>query len=423
MAKNKLNTSLNINIIIIFFLLIGLVVLLLLIASSPNLIVADERFFLPNLLVYKKYGLSFDFLRNMRDQSPGPLYQAIYTPLSNFISLTPKILRYFNFIFLLFNICLLYVLLTTEKIKNAFLICLLFLAIPMAWDIGGMAFTEMPAIFFCLLSIIILRKAILSPAKFSIPIAAIAGLTAGISVMGRTPFLMIIPASFLLFNISGKKLEITFFILCSMIFPCIVFYVWKGLVPLDVQGIQSGYNFSYIFLCFTYFAISVLIIYPELYKIDKKHYIIASAIIIIAFILNFFFFKISYMPMNGAIQPKNLPKSIMVFYPYIFEAFSIGISYIFIVAIVNHAKKSQSTLKWFYLAFCFLIAFTTIKSAAHFSSRYIMQAYPIFILYIASEIKINKYLLLRCIVGTIIGIISLESYYTIWKQYNIHFTM
>jgi hypothetical protein len=404
-----------------YFFLFALLVLLVLIAISPSTIVADERFFLPNLKVYQQYGLTFDFLRNMRDQSPGPLYQAIYTPLTHLFPLTPKVLRFLNYIFVVLDIYLLYRLLISENVKNAFGVSLLFMAIPMAWDVAGMAFTEMPAIFCCLAALIMLRRSLLGTDKYSILLAIAAGLTAGAAIMGRSPFLMVVPSAFLLFKIPGKRIEVVLFMISTMIFPSIVFYVWKGLVPADVQGIQAGYNFFYIFLCLNYFAVSAFIVYPDMFRIGKQHYYIAIAVLVIAFILNMFVFRISYMPMNGALPPKSVPKFFAPIYPYIFEAFSTAVSYIFAVALFKHAHKNQDLFKWFYLAFCLFIAFTTVKSAAHFSSRYIMQAYPIFLLYIGHQIKFNRNLLWRCIAGCIIGIISLESYYIIWTQYHIHF--
>jgi len=46
----------------------------------------------------------------------------------------------------------------------------------------------------------------------------------------------------------------------------------------------------------------------------------------------------------------------------------------------------------------------------------VMQAYPFFLVYIAANIKINKYLLLRAIIGVAIGIMSLKSVYIIHDQ-------
>ena len=76
-------------------------------------------------------------------------------------------------------------------------------------------------------------------------------------------------------------------------------------------------------------------------------------------------------------------------------------------------KENKNAWQYFLLVIAALISLTTIKSSAHFTSKYVLQAYPFFLLFIAKDIKTDKYLLLRVIIGTLIGIAAMYSYYVI----------
>lgn len=412
--KIRASGKFNIEWFICLYIIAALIFLCFFIAFSPNKYVFDERDFMPNVAVLSKYGYSFDFLRNIKGQSPGPLYQFIYYPISYIIPLTPHNIRFVNLFILLCDLYLLYLLLRIELKKHALLITLLFISIPMTWNVTGMAITELPSIFFCFLSLLLLKKSFLVQYNASIYLSFFAGLAAGLATIGRTPFLMILPASLVLYKFSGRNIQTTIFLIAGIIFPAIVYYAWQGLVPPDVQNIQSGYSIPCLFLCITYFAITVLIIYPELFRIERKHYYLAFLITILSVGANVFIFKIKYLPMHSVVTSKFIPQSIYSLYPYLFEALTVGCSYLFTISMYIHVKTNKPGL-WdlFLLTITMLIILTTIKSAAHFSSRYVMQAFPFFLLYIANSIRINKYLLLRVIVGTIIGLASLHSYYIV----------
>jgi len=400
---------------IYLYIIFALILLLCVIIFSPDKMVFDERFFIPNIKTLEQYGFSFAFLRNMTGQSPGPLYQYIYYSIGHIIPLTPKSMRVINYFFLLGNLYLLQLLARMDQEKNAILVPLLIVGIPMTWSISGMAMTEWPSLFFCLLSVLLLRKALATHTKFSFALSALAGLSAGTAIIGRSPFLMVLPAAFMLYSLPHRKNNVSIFILSSMIFPAILFYAWKGLVPPDLQSLQSGFNLTFLCLGFLYFAITTIIIYPGLFNIKRIHYFIGVIVIILSFIINAFFFKLSYTPMNGVVTSNLIPQSVRILYPYIFFPVAFGASYIFLVSLLIHfIENEQNTWRLFYLIISILIMVTTIKSTAHFSSRYVMQAYPFFLLYIASNIKINKYLLIRIVIGTIIGIISLYRCYQVF---------
>ena len=78
------------------YLILSLFALLLFIVFSPNKFISDENDYVPNILVLKKFGLSIDFLLNIRSQSPGPLYQIIYNFINYILPIEPKTIRILN---------------------------------------------------------------------------------------------------------------------------------------------------------------------------------------------------------------------------------------------------------------------------------------------------------------------------------------
>jgi len=409
------SSKIKISFVIYAFLALCVFALFFLIKISPNKLLADERDFYPNIKVLQHFGYTFEFLRNIVGQSPGPLYQFIYEPLGHFIALTPLNMRYVNFLFLAGTIYFLYLLIQSNGTKNPFLIALLLLGLPMTWIVSGTALTEMPTLFFLLFSIHLLRKSLCGRSGYSLLLAATAGLLAGLAIIGRSPFLMVIPAAVVLFKDTENKVGVVIFIVTASILPCIVFYAWNGLVPPNVQNIQSGYQVGYFLLCIAYFCLMNIILYPTFFYVNKRHFYAAICLTAIAVTVNLLLIHLKYLPFNGVLKLARIdqgPHSNAL--EQLFPAIIPGVAYLFAVSFYNHIRNSRPDI-WnlFLLASCMMILLTTIKSSAHFTSKYVIQGYPFFLIYISRNIIVNKWLLVRVMVGALIGIVSLCSYYVI----------
>jgi len=410
--------KIGISRIILYTLLFTMLILVVMLGISPDKFISDERYFMANLNLLGDEGFTFRFLRDMKLQSPGPLFQYLYYPVGLVIPLTPKIMRIFNFLFLGGNLFLLHRLIREQGVKNAWIIALLIMAIPMTWVDAGMAFTDLPSLFFALLGIFLLNKAVDLTGNTALICAVAAGLCEGLGIIGRSPYLMILPAALVLFMMRGKSLHLILFIVFSAIFPAILFYAWGGLVPPDCQGIQSGLKPEYITLFVLYFSVTNLIINPQLFVMKKMHYLIALILFVIFFAINASILKISYLPMNGILTAKRIPALVFRFLPYVAPSLVAGFCYLFVLSLYkNFRENTQTPWTIFLLAATFLIMGTTAKSTAHFTSKYVMEAYPFFLVYIARFVKIDKYLLLRIIIGAIAGIASLHSYYAAQALY------
>jgi len=418
---NNIKKYFNSSILIAGYLSAVLILLFVLILRSTSKVVFDERDFMPNFYLMKKLGFSFDFLKQLKNQSPGPLYQYIYYLMDFFIPVSPKVVRISNYFIYLGDLYLIYLLLKAETKNGLFVLALLFTAIPNTVGIAGIGMTEAPSLLFCLGAVLLLKRSLEQSGPINWALAALAGVCMGLSIIGRTPFLMVLPAVFVLITKADKIMHILLFLIFASVLPLIMFCTWHGLVPPYVQGIQSGYNLFFLFLTIMYFAINTLIIYPEFFLVKKIHYLIGFLVAIVALLLNMLVFKVDYTAMNGVVKTQNSGGIFVTVYRYSFLAFSVGVSYVTLVAFSSYVKKNKPD-RWhlFYMLICAFILVSTIKSPAHFSSRYVLQAYPFFILYVSRNIKINWLLLFTVIIGTIIGLTSLINCYAIFaaSPYN-----
>ena len=396
------------------------IVLFILICRSTSRIIYDENNFYYNILLVREYGFTIKFLCNLRNQSPGPLYQLLYYPLFYLGAKAIFYYRLMNFIFLLGCIFMLFRLMSKELIVNPLMKALLLFGIPLTWTTGGLALTEIPTFFFAIASCYCL-KAGLEHEKKSPLLLTISGMLLGLTIIGRSPFLMVIPASAFLF-ISWKhanKFALLSYFICALCLPAALFYIWKGLVPPDVQKIQSGLNPLFLAYTFAYTCVFLFIIYPAWFKIGVIWYKIVSVMLIVAFLLNLFVFHKEYLPLKSAIS--LLPASISALMGHLIAnfipCFLFCLSILHVIALGKQIIKStQDPWRIFLLLAATFIALTTVKSAAQFSTRYPYQSMPFLLLYCAPWIRLNMGLAFRITIGIILGIISLTGYY------QLHYT-
>jgi hypothetical protein len=391
------------------------VILLGLIFCSTGKLLYDERNFFANIHLLRDYGLSFDFLRALKNQSPGPLYQLLYYPL--FISGIKAIVAYrtCNFIFATGIVYFLYKLMSLENVENPVIKALLFFSIPLSWTTGGLALTEIPTIFFALVSLYTLRLA-LDQTRNRFLLLVCSGLFLGFTIIGRTPFLMIVPAAGYLFirqKQVNKGAAAAYFIF-AMLFPAIIFYAWGGLVPPDVQTIQSGIKPLFLAYSLSYICLFIFIIYPQWYKIPRIYYMALLCLLAILFVLNTQFFRFEYLPMKSLskTRPKDPVSLMRQIVSLLIPCVMYCLALLHIIATIFQVKNNKNNA-WqiFLVLIAALIALTTLKSAAQFSTRYPYQSFPFLLLFCARYIKPNAGLAIRALIGIAIGIISLLGYY------------
>jgi hypothetical protein len=377
----------------------------------------DEEWYLRNIPLLEQYGLSRTFLIKYWGPA-GPLYAVFHYVLKPITHLSLPGIRVVNIV-LLSLICLL----TWQTIKHlqlkrrSFVIALSLFSIPMIYVCSGMALTEVPAMFFLSLAIYLLIYCLnIKPVFFKVLLSIIGGVALSLSILGRQPYLLVSLSSLVFLypkkNFVRNFLPVTFFVISSLILPFIVFSVWGNLQPPIEEYTGNGINLFHAFLSLGYAALIILLIAPGwLYKPQKRHIIYLVAIILIIILLNNFLLKFEFLPLAGVIS-KFLPISIM---PYIGKSFASVIIcaglYLIFSSLLNLNNTKTNVFLLFFTVSCMLILFSSAKITHQFSSRYVAQAAPFIILMSAHFVKFNFYRVLGTIIGIVLGVMSLISFF------------
>lgn len=405
--------------------LAALLFLFVLTALNTNPPIFDEVLFYRNMPLFREHGLSEKFLLEMYDQAPGPLYQIIHSffaPVTGFD--TPGIRLVNVFLFTLT------ILLTAAILKyymkgfqHELLLALNLVAVPVVWQVAGMALTEMPAMFFATLSLLILGVLVQRSQEVSLitlGLALLGGICLGAAILGRTPFLMMIPAAaVLVFNPLAERAKwqtlspwIMLVYWGSAVAICApVFYIWKGLVPPHQAVIsQGGLKLWHGVLAFAYAGIIVVLLVPQWFKMSKRIALGLAGLTLLYIICNMLWWKQEYMPLYYFMD-KMLPAGLMKIYPYVSTTLLMVFATYFLFHLVYYVFQHRNNAYYLMIAVILVFVLTTCINIKHlFSSRYVAQAAPFLVLLIAEADRFDRFKVLRLLVGIGIGYVSLQTY-------------
>lgn len=373
----------------------------------------DENYFVKNIYLLDKLGISNAFIYNLKSQSPGPLYQFLHVIFEPFTHLDPVRMRIINFIFFLLTVFLTYYYFKTTHADHYLNKSLLYVSAPVIWVIVGLALTEVPAMMFLVLSIILLKISLDDNGRKQLNYftSIIAGFCLGLAIMGRTQFLMVLPATPFLLFLKNKHFYVLAYVVSALIFPLWIFSIWHGLVPPDVQDSQKGFNFIYGFVALGYLSFITLFVCYKWFSMPRLFYIITAILFLAFLVINVNFHLTEFTPLTTAAH--KIPASfIRNNYSYIMPSVLFGVGILYIFACIYQILENKNN-HWFIFIIMagLLIIATTVKSSAQFSSRYVAQSLPLFLIAYSGKIFINRRSMILGILGIIIGMISLSSYY------------
>ena len=412
--------------IIQYTILVGAVLLLVLLtAINKNAPLFDEVLFLGNMELYQRVGLSNEFLTQMYDQAPGPLYQIVHTffkPLTGLKTPGVRLVNVFMFIGTIGCLGLFLKFAKLSIIDNYKLAALNLIAVPVVWQSAGMALTEVPAMFFSTLFLCFLWFSLYS--DYSKPIKLVfilvAGLSLGMAIIGSTPYLVLIPA-LVVFLIDFEKIKIKLTtttltplfiigIIASAI--CIpMFLAWEGMVPPAQRLVSEGsVKIWHGVLAFAYAGLVTLFINPQWFRISKSILGYSLFSYIILFVLNVVWFDVSYGPLSSFVS-KVLPDNLFNYYLKSVAPILMVFSAYFIFNLIDKLKDNLNNQLYLYVVLCLcLLLFSCVGVKHLFSSRYVAQASVFLIIIISDKDKINFFNFLRTIIALLIGVISLDTY-------------
>ena len=401
----------------------ALIFLIVITAVNPNPPLFDEIFYFKNMALFEKHGLSKKFLLEIYEQAPGPLYQIVHTVLKPVTNLKVPGIRLVNVVFFLLVIVNLFYILrwVGYKAEPRLILSLNLVAVPVVWQTAGMALSEMPAMFFATFSMVLICRTFSLKDKklFSAGLGLLAGISLGLSILGRSPFLLIIPASvILIFNPFGKEkisvppMVYVFFIVGAILTCFPVFFVWKGMVPPHVatKVAKGALKPWHGILAFAYTSIITLIVNPKWLRINRKTIFWLTGAYIVLLTANYFWLHLKYHPLTIFLS-KILPEVVMSIYPHLISPVLMLFAGLFMVRLGQKLWEERNNRFYLFIGISLALILISCINIKHlFSSRYVAQAAPFIVLIISENDSPTKGKIVRTLIGISIGYISLSTY-------------
>jgi len=385
----------------------------------------DEILFYKNMPLYKEYGLSAKFILEMPDQAPGPLYEIVHTFFAPLTGIKTPGIRLVNVFLFLLIIGVTFLILKhyMKGLQHELLLALNLVAVPVVWQVAGMALTEIPGMFFAMLALLfmgILVKHGRETSLATLGLALAGGICLGMAIVGRTHFLVMIPAGALLvFNPLAERSQwqtvsvwaMAVYLITAMAICAPMFIIWKGLLPPHQAVISQGpLKPWHAVLAFAYAGIIVVLLVPQWFKMNKRIALGLVALTLVYFVCNLFWWKKEYMPLYYFLS-SILPAGFMKIYPYLSTVVLMVFATYFVIHLVYYAFQHRNNAYYLATAACLVLALATCINIKHlFSSRYVAQAAPFLILLIAEKDGFDKFKIFRLLIGIGVGYASLHTY-------------
>lgn len=388
----------------------GLIIILIgVLFFSSRGFVPDERYYQLNVDLLRQYGLSDDFLVHLKGPA-GPTYAVLHYILYPVTRGGVVAVRLVNTSLLACSIFLLNRILGKAGKP---VIGWTLLSIPMTLVCGGLALTEMPALFFLMCCIFFMQQFVEKKKPYTL---IIAGIFYSFSILGRQPYLLLFPV-FIYYLFNPFRLRDTglllIFSFISLLLPAYCFIIWKAIIPATGNIAEAGgLAYNHFFLACGYcmlafiFTIPTFIIHPG--KIGYFKLILLLGICVIISVV----FKLEYAIMSP-IAIKLLPAKWFPYFLNLGFGFLIFMSIYFIGNCLFRFFESFKD-KFMLVGYLSMLALliSTITITHQFSSRYVFQLSPFIFMAGAKFNKPDFGSNIFRTLGLIVGIFALFSYYS-----------
>ncbi|RAW01339.1 hypothetical protein [Pseudochryseolinea flava] len=402
-------------------LIAGLILLSATAVFNPNGFVFDEVLFPPNVLLMEEHGFGKTFLLEMIDQAPGPLYEFIHLPLKGITKLEPRAMRIVNLILFFLIICILVqIYRQSEKKEHAIYLGLHIIAITTLWQVAGLVLTEMPAMLFAttsfLIGVVLLNNQ--DDHKKVLLYSVLMGITGGLAILGRTPYLVILPAFFgvlvliRFFKVGSVPIAKAFIpyavIALSMIIP--IFLIWGGMVPPLQPKVEGAIQPWHGLLACAYAGVIGFIIYPKWFVFNNTILMILAGAYVFFFTLGLMELGYEYAPMaTTVIRIAGLNAFNM--YVKLISPLLATFGFYFLVCCWYRGKENLNDAMYlFALLTSLAILASSAKISHQFSSRYVAQAAPFLVILFAKVDEKDNWRWIRLAIGITMGFLSLNTY-------------
>jgi hypothetical protein len=403
-------------------IVISNVVLVVLVSRSPPYAVYDERVNLVYVELLHNLGLSASFLREL-PAAAGPTFAFVYAPIMAVTGLMLPWLRFISYAVFILAMVLLWRALADRgdavTRRNAVQLTATYTALPTVAVSAGMALTEVPALIFVVLALLVLvhlfdRRSARPPAV--VALAILAGIALGLATLGRQNYLVLLPCLLALIDYRTPAairrdvvviLVIGFF--CLLV--CVpVFAVWGGLITPKLKVIGVGFAPYHGVLSAGYAGIFAALLAPRFYAPLWQR----KSLLVLAVVLGLLLaalFGVDYVPARelvASVGGERLAELGEGAAPYLLSLIAAA----FAVCLLDLLWRQRTDP---FLRFCICVVVVLIVSnmenTAQFSSRYVFVMLPFLFLALVPLIRISGYFALRLGLGAVVGLLSLAAYF------------
>ena len=387
-----------------FLLLAGAV------AHGPGGQVYDERWHLHNVELVHEVGWREALTHTL--SAAGPLYTGLHLVVEPITHLQGPPLRATNVVLLLAVVALTAAAAARLRLGEPWLAASMFLAVPFAWPVCGMALTEIPALpFFTAGMLFALRFWEKREAPLPVPLAwAVAsGLAFGIACLGRQTYLLALAglAAFVTWDRRTWLLvAVTGATAVAVVLP--LFIVWHGITPPSLPQLDTGLKPEHGVWSFAYAAMATLFVAPRwLWPRHRAPWVAAG----IAFVAALAFPVMSITPARSLVE-RFLGSASLPAVSRVSSALLVALAVLWFMQIATQMwARREERAQLFVCALLLLVAITPMKISVQFSSRYVATGLTALVLVAGAELRPGLPLALRCLAGHLIGLGLLLSYY------------
>lgn len=395
----------------------GLVVLVALaagIAASPRILLYDERYYMEASYFLAAH---LDFVRLMTtplDLAAGPLYAYLHVAAAALTDLRPPAIRYVNWAALTLTLALCAAALREMRYTDPLARAAMLLAVPMAMPTGGLALTEVPAMAFAALSVFAVTRALTRRSSARLWFWwTVAGLAAGVAVLGRQTYLPGI-AGFVLVGLGDRRHLLPAIVATVSaglaLVPLIL--LWGGLIPPWQVSAMTTVVPEHGALAFIYLAVTAALIAPSFFleAVDTpRNRALAAAVLVVAPAIGFIAsIRLEVASRVVAAAPASLRAAIATG----LAAAMVAVAAAMLFAAAIHAWQRRTDRRFLLLALLTVLLCGTAAGIGHqFSSRYVLSAYPFALLMLQPWVVPGSWAAARLLTGAALGFASLAAYY------------
>ena len=391
-----------------------LLLLALLIATSPPRLCYDEHQHQGLTQLVRQLGWKEALLSPEDQSAAGPLYPAIQLAFSPLTGLRAPAIRLVNFICLLLVMLLIAKQVFGSPLRREWIAAASILSVPFLWPATGMALTELPALATFTVFVYLFVGLLNLPDIISVQscaLAGFAGLFLGLSILGRQPYLAVLPVVALMILWQPKKwslLLVCFAVALSVC--CWLFILWGGLAPASYNQLaHSKFSLANGVPAISYAGAATLFLNPRWMKLND--YKVTLSCVIAGGLL-------ACLTREYAAPPaRTLLVRIFGDKLALPVGFLIGACLVILgtIWVWNLAKKAWevrfSPTSIFLLITLFALAVTPIMMTAQFSSRYIVGMLGVLLVVVGIPRNLGKWWIIRMVSGSLVGAACLWTYF------------